>query len=186
MNVSTPQPLNRSQRMPRHIAVIMDGNGRWATTRGRPRTFGHASGAGAVKRTVEAARRLADRSTDAIRVFVRQLAPPGLRDSRAHGAVPTLSRGRDRAMRRERHSALRHRTARSSWRNVAARDRGLRGSHGRMPRHASSRGGRLFRARHDSRCGLTSRQRPVHAREIQRGNGRGGARAGWRCRTSTC
>ena len=44
--------------MPRHIAVIMDGNGRWATTRGRPRTFGHASGARAVKRTVEAARRL--------------------------------------------------------------------------------------------------------------------------------
>ena len=44
--------------MPRHIAVIMDGNGRWANTRGRPRTFGHASGARAVKRTVEAARRL--------------------------------------------------------------------------------------------------------------------------------
>jgi len=36
----------------------MDGNGRWANTRGRPRTFGHSSGARAVKRTVEAARRL--------------------------------------------------------------------------------------------------------------------------------
>ena len=36
----------------------MDGNGRWANTRGRPRTFGHAAGARAVKRTVEAARRL--------------------------------------------------------------------------------------------------------------------------------
>ena len=44
--------------MPRHIAVIMDGNGRWAHTRGRPRTFGHAAGARAVKQTVEAARRL--------------------------------------------------------------------------------------------------------------------------------
>ena len=44
--------------MPRHIAVIMDGNGRWANARGRPRTFGHASGARAVKNTVEAARRL--------------------------------------------------------------------------------------------------------------------------------
>jgi undecaprenyl diphosphate synthase len=44
--------------MPRHIAVIMDGNGRWANTRGRPRTFGHAAGARAVKATVEAARRL--------------------------------------------------------------------------------------------------------------------------------
>ena len=58
MNVSSSQPVNRSQPMPRHIAVIMDGNGRWANTRGRPRTFGHASGARAVKRTVEAARRL--------------------------------------------------------------------------------------------------------------------------------
>jgi len=44
--------------IPRHIAVIMDGNGRWANTRGRPRTFGHAAGARAVKATVEAARRL--------------------------------------------------------------------------------------------------------------------------------
>ena len=44
--------------MPRHSAILMDGTGRWANTRGRPRTFGHASGARAVKRTVEAARRL--------------------------------------------------------------------------------------------------------------------------------
>lgn len=58
MNVSTPQSVNRSHGMPRHIAVIMDGNGRWASARGRPRTFGHASGARAVKTTVEAARRL--------------------------------------------------------------------------------------------------------------------------------
>lgn len=36
----------------------MDGNGRWANARGRARTFGHAAGARAVKRTVEAARRL--------------------------------------------------------------------------------------------------------------------------------
>ena len=41
-----------------HIAIIMDGNGRWATTRGRPRTAGHIAGAEAVRRTVEAARGL--------------------------------------------------------------------------------------------------------------------------------
>jgi undecaprenyl diphosphate synthase len=58
LNVTPPQPSNRSQRLPRHIAIIMDGNGRWANTRGRPRSFGHSSGARAVKRTVEAARRL--------------------------------------------------------------------------------------------------------------------------------
>ena len=44
--------------LPRHIAVIMDGNGRWAVRRGRPRVAGHVSGASAVRRTVEAARRL--------------------------------------------------------------------------------------------------------------------------------
>ncbi|MGF7473489.1 undecaprenyl diphosphate synthase family protein, partial [Salmonella enterica subsp. enterica serovar Minnesota] len=40
---------------PLHVAIIMDGNGRWAVTRGRPRTAGHLAGADAVRRTVEAA-----------------------------------------------------------------------------------------------------------------------------------
>jgi len=42
-------------RIPRHIAIIMDGNGRWAQARGLPRTEGHRRGIDAVKRTVEAA-----------------------------------------------------------------------------------------------------------------------------------
>ncbi len=41
-----------------HVAIIMDGNGRWAVSRGRPRTAGHVAGAEAVRRTVEAARDL--------------------------------------------------------------------------------------------------------------------------------
>ncbi|HWM94774.1 MAG TPA: di-trans,poly-cis-decaprenylcistransferase [Thermoanaerobaculia bacterium] len=41
-----------------HVAIIMDGNGRWATAQGRPRTAGHVAGAEAVRRTVEAARNL--------------------------------------------------------------------------------------------------------------------------------
>ncbi|WP_417468101.1 isoprenyl transferase [Maricaulis sp.] len=40
---------------PRHVAIIMDGNGRWAKARGRPRAFGHARGVEAVRRIVEAA-----------------------------------------------------------------------------------------------------------------------------------
>ncbi|MBI1250036.1 MAG: isoprenyl transferase [Alphaproteobacteria bacterium] len=40
---------------PRHVAIIMDGNGRWAKQRNRPRTFGHREGVEALKRTVEAA-----------------------------------------------------------------------------------------------------------------------------------
>jgi undecaprenyl diphosphate synthase len=38
-----------------HAAIIMDGNGRWATARGKSRTAGHLAGADAVRRTVEAA-----------------------------------------------------------------------------------------------------------------------------------
>jgi undecaprenyl diphosphate synthase len=41
--------------MPRHIAIIMDGNGRWARSRGLPRVAGHRRGAEAVRRTVGAA-----------------------------------------------------------------------------------------------------------------------------------
>jgi len=38
-----------------HVAIIMDGNGRWATRRGLPRTAGHRAGAAAVRRVVEGA-----------------------------------------------------------------------------------------------------------------------------------
>jgi undecaprenyl diphosphate synthase len=40
---------------PQHVAVIMDGNGRWASARGLPRVAGHRAGAQAVRRTIEAA-----------------------------------------------------------------------------------------------------------------------------------
>lgn len=45
-------------RLPRHIAIIMDGNGRWARARGLPRSAGHHAGAEAVRRVIETAGRL--------------------------------------------------------------------------------------------------------------------------------
>jgi undecaprenyl diphosphate synthase len=45
-------------RLPRHIAMIMDGNGRWAEQRGLPRAKGHDAGAVSVRETVEASARL--------------------------------------------------------------------------------------------------------------------------------
>src|SRR5688572_4774027 len=48
-------PSPSAQIIPRHIAIIMDGNGRWARQRSRPRTFGHSEGVEALRRTVEAA-----------------------------------------------------------------------------------------------------------------------------------
>lgn len=40
-------------KVPRHVAIIMDGNGRWAKERGLPRTIGHTKGVEAVRRAVE-------------------------------------------------------------------------------------------------------------------------------------
>ena len=40
-----PVPQVDFERLPRHVAIIMDGNGRWAKKRGLPRTAGHAAGA---------------------------------------------------------------------------------------------------------------------------------------------
>ncbi len=46
------------KKLPKHIAVIMDGNGRWAKEHGKPRVFGHRNGVTAVRETTEAAAEL--------------------------------------------------------------------------------------------------------------------------------
>lgn len=46
------------EKLPRHIAIIMDGNGRWAKQHGKPRVFGHRNGVKAVRETTEAAAEL--------------------------------------------------------------------------------------------------------------------------------
>ena len=48
--------LDADNRKPRHTAIILDGNGRWAEARGLQRIAGHRAGADAVRRTVESAR----------------------------------------------------------------------------------------------------------------------------------
>ena len=55
--MTTDQAMEESAKVavPRHVAVIMDGNGRWAKQRGMPRTFGHKQGVEATKRLVRAA-----------------------------------------------------------------------------------------------------------------------------------
>jgi undecaprenyl diphosphate synthase len=53
--MAQPSPTQAPALAPRHIAIIMDGNGRWARMRARPRTFGHSEGVEALRRTVEAA-----------------------------------------------------------------------------------------------------------------------------------
>lgn len=56
----------RDPSVPRHVAVIMDGNGRWAQRRGMDRVKGHEQGAEAVRRTVRAC---AERGVEALTLF---------------------------------------------------------------------------------------------------------------------
>src|SRR4249920_3396059 len=57
--MSKTEPLRTVQigdfAVPRHVAIIMDGNGRWAAARGLPRSEGHRRGVEALRRTVRAA-----------------------------------------------------------------------------------------------------------------------------------
>jgi undecaprenyl diphosphate synthase len=53
MSVSALQQLRIDGRVPGHVAVIMDGNGRWARARGLPRYRGHAAGMTAVREVIE-------------------------------------------------------------------------------------------------------------------------------------
>jgi undecaprenyl diphosphate synthase len=47
--------LSQRKLVPQHVAIIMDGNGRWAALRNKPRTYGHEAGVKAVKEVVRAA-----------------------------------------------------------------------------------------------------------------------------------
>lgn len=55
MTMTDPLAAVPKDRLPRHVAVIMDGNGRWAQIRGMPRNFGHKQGVEATRRLVRAA-----------------------------------------------------------------------------------------------------------------------------------
>lgn len=54
----SPGPAVPPAKLPRHIAIVMDGNGRWAENRGRPRSMGHQAGLRALRRIIEHCGRL--------------------------------------------------------------------------------------------------------------------------------
>ena len=49
--------MDQELKIPEHIAIIMDGNGRWAKSKGLPRSVGHTNGAKALQRVVEACKK---------------------------------------------------------------------------------------------------------------------------------
>ncbi|NME35676.1 MULTISPECIES: isoprenyl transferase [Fusobacterium] len=50
--------MDKNINIPKHIGIIMDGNGRWAKSKNRPRVFGHKAGAAALRKIVEHCRRI--------------------------------------------------------------------------------------------------------------------------------
>ncbi|MDX1625815.1 MAG: polyprenyl diphosphate synthase [Wenzhouxiangellaceae bacterium] len=58
--------MRDSASIPRHVAIIMDGNGRWAARRGKPRTYGHQAGTEAARRIVRA---VAERGVEILTVY---------------------------------------------------------------------------------------------------------------------
>ena len=82
--------------LPRHIAIIMDGNGRWAKARGLPRIAGHRRGAEAVRRTVIGGGRARHPLSHAVRLLLGELEAAARRGRRSDGAAAPLSARRDR------------------------------------------------------------------------------------------
>ncbi|QWD73769.1 di-trans,poly-cis-decaprenylcistransferase [Polynucleobacter sp. TSB-Sco08W16] len=57
-HLSSTQAIPEVNAIPRHVAIIMDGNGRWASKRMMPRVAGHSEGLGAVRKIVQECRKL--------------------------------------------------------------------------------------------------------------------------------
>jgi len=57
-HLSSTQAIPEVSSIPRHVAIIMDGNGRWASKRMMPRVAGHSEGLGAVRKIVQECRRI--------------------------------------------------------------------------------------------------------------------------------
>lgn len=82
-------------RIPQHVAIIMDGNGRWAKQRGHERSYGHQAGAETVHVIAEEAAKLGVRYLTLYTFLYRELESSVGRGSRLDGIALRLHRGRD-------------------------------------------------------------------------------------------
>lgn len=75
--MSPESEVTRSKSLPRHVAIIMDGNGRWAENRGLPRLAGHHEGAKSVRDVVRAARQIGVEALTLYAFSAQNWARPG-------------------------------------------------------------------------------------------------------------
>lgn len=64
---------------PAHVAIIMDGNGRWAKERGKPRIFGHKEGANRIREVMDAARKPESSSLPSMRFLPKTGIDPRMK-----------------------------------------------------------------------------------------------------------
>jgi undecaprenyl diphosphate synthase len=76
-SASDKAAASKSDSLPRHVAIIMDGNGRWAENRGLPRLAGHQEGAKSVRDVVRAARQLGVEALTLYAFSAQNWARPG-------------------------------------------------------------------------------------------------------------
>ena len=70
-------------KIPTHVSIIMDGNGRWAKSKGMPRTYGHSKGADVLMDICEDADALRNQISDRVCIFHGELEPSGNRSKNA-------------------------------------------------------------------------------------------------------
>lgn len=83
--------METGRKIPQHIAIILDGNGRWAKAKGMPRNYGHTAGARNVETVCQAAHDLGVKYVTMYAFFDRKLEPPGGRSGSADEAFGKLS-----------------------------------------------------------------------------------------------
>jgi undecaprenyl pyrophosphate synthase len=97
--------------VPRHVAIIMDGNGRWAAAHGLPRVEGHRRGVEALRRTVRAAGELGISVLTIFSFSSGELVASALGDPRSHGPAAPLYPQRPCRSAQEQRAGAHHRRA---------------------------------------------------------------------------
>ena len=80
-NISTEENSKLSNeidklRVPKHIAIIMDGNGRWAKNKGFPRSFGHNKGVNVLKEIIKVSKNLGCKTLTAYALSLIHISEP--------------------------------------------------------------------------------------------------------------
>ncbi len=171
--VETASPVVRvaepESRVPRHVAIIMDGNGRWAKQRGFPRTAGHREGVKSVRAVVEESVR---RGVETLTLFAfssENWQRPRTEVNILMELFMTALRERGPSSSRKSGTAARHRRARGLSREAPASHRRGRGADGQQRPAQSPGGGQLRRALGYHSGGASARGRgPSRASEIRR------------------